>query len=78
MFRWLVAICLILLAATLGGYSLVGGSERADFVYVNSTGINTLDPARMSWTPDIRVAINIWEGLTTYDPQTTQPREGVA
>ena len=78
MFRWIVAICLILLAATLAGYSLAGGNPRADFVYVNSSGIHTLDPARMSWTPDIRVAINIWEGLTTYDPQTTQPREGVA
>lgn len=78
MFRWMVAICLVLLAATLAGYSLAGGSPRADFVYVNSTGIHTLDPARMSWTPDIRVAINIWEGLTTYDPRTTQPREGVA
>ncbi|HUU82089.1 MAG TPA: peptide ABC transporter substrate-binding protein [Phycisphaerae bacterium] len=78
MFRWVVAVCLILLAATLAGYTLAGGSERADFAYVNSTGINTLDPAQMSWTPDIRVAINIWEGLTTYDPRTTRPREGAA
>lgn len=78
MFRWLAAACLILLAATLAAYTLAGGSQRADFVYVNSTGINTLDPAQMSWTPDIRVAINIWEGLTTYDPATTRPREGAA
>ena len=78
MFRSIAAICLVLLAVMLGGYALTGSARRADFAYVNSTGINTLDPAQMSWTPDIRVAINIWEGLTTYHPKTTRPIEGVA
>ncbi len=50
----------------------------ADFRYVNSSGIHTLDPARMSWTQDFRVALNIWEGLTTSDPRTTKPQAGAA
>ncbi len=27
----------------------------------------------MSWTTDFRVALNLWEGLTTWDPQTLAP-----
>ena len=50
----------------------------ADLTYVNPSGIHTLDPARMSWTSDFRVALNLWEGLTTWDPQTMVPIEGAA
>ncbi len=50
----------------------------ADFRYVNSSGVHTLDPARMSWSQDFRVALNIWEGLTTSDPRTTQAQAGAA
>lgn len=52
--------------------------ERADFVYVNPSGIHTLDPARMSWLQDFRVALNLWEGLTTWDPVTLSPTGGAA
>lgn len=52
--------------------------DRADFTYVNSSGIHTLDPARMSWLQDFRVALNLWEGLTTWDPQTLDPVAGAA
>jgi len=50
----------------------------ADLTYVNPSGVHTLDPARMSWTSDFRVALNVWEGLTTWDPQTMVPIEGTA
>src|ERR1035437_6253412 len=40
--------------------------------------INTLDPGRMSWMNDIRVAMALWEGLTAYDPDTLAPVSGVA
>lgn len=53
-------------------------TDRADFTYVNPSGIHTLDPARMSWLQDFRVALNLWEGLTTWDPQTLEPIEGAA
>ncbi len=64
----------ILLAATFS----ISNSPRADFTYVNPSGIHTLDPARMSWLQDFRVALNLWEGLTTWDPQTLEPIAGAA
>lgn len=78
MFVRLVLVCLV----TLAGVTLLAThhqtEERADFRYVNASGIHTLDPARMSWTQDLRVALNLWEGLTTWDPQTMAPIEGAA
>lgn len=67
-----------LLATTLSIYTLSSREPRADLTYVNPSGIHTLDPARMSWTQDFRVALNIWEGLTTWHPQTLEPIEGAA
>lgn len=51
---------------------------RADFVFVNPSDIHTLDPARMSWTSDFRVALNLWEGLATMDARTAEPIAGAA
>lgn len=59
-------------------FSYAPKEPRADFRYVNTSDIHTLDPARMSWMQDFRVALNLWEGLTTSDPQTAAPREGAA
>lgn len=66
------------MAGTLAAYSFSAHEPQADFTYANPSGIHTLDPARMSWTQDFRVALNIWEGLTTLDPQTLAPTEGAA
>ena len=63
------------LVASLFSFSV---ANRADFIYVNPSGIHTLDPARMSWLQDFRVALNLWEGLTTWDPQTLEPIGGSA
>lgn len=78
MFRTVILICCGLLATIVAAYRFGAGIERADFAYVNPSGINTLDPAVMTWTQDIRIAINIWEGLTAYDPETAEPVEGTA
>ncbi len=78
MVRNLFFICGALLATTLSIYIFSSTEPRADFTYVNPSGIHTLDPARMSWTQDFRVALNIWEGLTTWHPQTLEPIEGAA
>ncbi len=40
--------------------------------------IHTLDPDKMTWMQDIRVAMGLWEGLAQYDPKTLQPIPGVA
>lgn len=78
MIRNLLLICSGLVIASVSLFALTAKVPRADFTYVNPSGIHTLDPARMSWTQDIRVALNIWEGLTTWDPETLTPIEGVA
>ncbi len=69
-----LALLAILLAATFS----ISNSPRADFTYVNPSGIHTLDPARVSWLQDFRVALNLWEGLTTWDPRTLEPIAGAA
>lgn len=78
MIRPLFLSCGCLTLAVLGFYAITSEEKRADFRYVNPSGIHTLDPARMSWTQDFRVALNIWEGLTASDPKTTAPIAGAA
>ena len=51
---------------------------KADFVYALSDSVRTLDPAKMSWTNEIRMALGIWEGLAAYDPCTIRPISGAA
>ncbi|MBN1436205.1 MAG: peptide ABC transporter substrate-binding protein [Sedimentisphaerales bacterium] len=51
---------------------------QADFIYVLGDSIRTLDPAKMSWSEDIRIALGIWEGLAAYDPCTVEPISAVA
>jgi len=77
----MVKFWLILAVALTALSFLIGRSPsvpRADLVYVNTSGIHTLDPARMSWTPDFRVALNLWEGLTSWDPRTNEVIEAAA
>lgn len=66
-----IFIALIAIAAV--SYRSSTSNAPADFVYVNPSGIRTLDPAQMSWNQDFRVALNIWEGLTSWDSQTLRP-----
>ena len=74
----ILSVSVVALAGIVAIYASASVDSRADFVYVNPSGIHTLDPARMSWTQDLRVAMNIWEGLTTSHPETTTPVEGAA
>src|SRR3972149_2224854 len=78
MLRKLMLVCAGLLVGCVSLFPLTSKEPRADFTYVNPSGIHTLDPARMSWTQDFRVALNVWEGLTTWDPKTLAPIEGAA
>ncbi len=48
-------------------------SERARPLRVlNWSEVQTLDPARISWMTDIRVADLLFDGLTQYDPKTLE------
>lgn len=76
--RMVVLLVLAGMGAALLAYGFGSPEQPADFRYANTSDIHTLDPARMSWTQDLRVALNLWEGLTSYDPQTGQAAEGAA
>jgi oligopeptide transport system substrate-binding protein len=73
MIRNLFLLYLALIVTLVVSFSMTHREPRADFTYVNPSGIHTLDPARMSWLQDFRVALNLWEGLTSLDPKTTEP-----
>ncbi len=66
MFRLLLPVLLLL---ALVGASVLSDRPlpRADFVFINSGDVNTLDPQRMSWMPDLRVARTLYEGLIKND-----------
>ena len=53
-------------------------AERADLRLIENVSIGTLDPAAISQLQDIRVAIQIFEGLTSFNPEGATPRPGCA
>lgn len=71
-------------AIALGCALLAGGSvqqasaQKAEFIYIDRGEVSTLDPQRLSWLQDIRLAYGIFEGLYVYDPATLKPIPGAA
>ena len=51
---------------------------KDELVINNSTEVQTLDPGLARGQPEHRVILAIMEGLTTYDPKTSEPRPGMA
>jgi len=70
-----VLACLGLLAATLLGRS---GRPDADLVLVNTNETYTLDPQRMSFLQDLRLAGALYEGPVRLHPDTGQPVAALA
>ena len=66
MLRLLLPVFLLL---ALVGASVLSDRPmpRADFVFINRGDVNTLDPQRMSWMQDLRVARLVFEGLVQND-----------
>lgn len=66
MARFLLPILLLL---GLVGFSVLSdrSAPRADFTFINRGDVNTLDPQRMSWMQDLRVARLLYEGLVQND-----------
>lgn len=74
---------LLLTGVLLAGlFWLIGraspSAERADLRLIENVSIGTLDPAAISQLQDIRVAIQVFEGLTAFNPQGGEPRAGCA
>jgi oligopeptide transport system substrate-binding protein len=77
----LLIIPLALIALLAGAMAWSGGggvAKPADFRFIPRGDVITLDPNQMSYLQDIRIAISIWEGLYSQDPQTLAPVPGVA
>lgn len=66
MLRLLLPVFL-LLALVAGSVLSDRPLPRADFVFINRGDVNTLDPQRMSWMQDLRVARLVFEGLVQND-----------
>ena len=71
-------VALALLAVGLIALFRSGQLPRADFVFVNSTTPASLDPHKVSGTPEGRLLRCLLEGLTIGDPATLESRPGSA
>lgn len=72
------SLVLLLLGGVAFWFSGGGGGGGDTIVIATGDDIKTLDPGAMSWQNDIRIALGLWEGLVTYEPQTLRPLPGVA
>ena len=69
------------LVALLAGallWSGGGSMRRADFAFISPAEVTSLDPNRISWVQDFRLAYSLWEGLYTIDPVTLDAINGSA
>jgi oligopeptide transport system substrate-binding protein len=64
--------------AATDGVSAMAAAEPAEFVVVNGTEPETLDPHLISGVPEHRIYMAIFEGLMSYDPETAEPVPGLA
>ena len=69
---------LLLLGLLAGAVWLDQPRREADLTFINRGEVHTLDPQRMSWLQDFRIANAIYEGLVRYDNDTFDIVPGVA
>ena len=55
-----------------------GMSADAEFIIGNGAEPQSLDPAKITGTPEHRINMALFEGLVTYDPKTANAVPGVA
>ncbi|MCF7958213.1 MAG: peptide ABC transporter substrate-binding protein [Phycisphaerae bacterium] len=79
MLRIFIIFIIVLLISSLGFLIFLQKPlPQADYTFALVGTVKTLDPAKVSWSDDIRLALGLWEGLLAYDPVTTEAVEGVA
>ncbi|NMC21483.1 MAG: peptide ABC transporter substrate-binding protein [Thermogutta sp.] len=76
--RVLAAATLLLVVSGMVVALALVRPDRADFTFCNGTEIKTVDPALVTGQPEGRVVWAVFEGLTSYHPQTLEPLPGVA
>jgi ABC-type oligopeptide transport system substrate-binding subunit len=79
---WALAVCLPGPACRSPSGSCFGhlrSGEPSDvLVFNNGAELDTLDPAMVTGQPDARIVSELFDGLTTTDPVTLEPRPSVA
>ncbi len=79
--RKTLLFCAIVLTA---GFGVVAFAFRksaippADFTFTNGTEPKSLDPHIMTGQPEGRIGLALFEGLTYWDPETLEPKPGMA
>lgn len=63
----ILAPFMLILAALMTVVYLDDAPPRADVVFVDTAEVFTLDPQRMSWMQDFRMAYALYEGLVRWD-----------
>lgn len=58
---------LLIVTALAASIALDHAPPRADLTFVNRSEVFTLDPQRMSWLQDFRIAYCLYEGLVRWD-----------
>ena len=66
--RW-IALAALLIGGALTVVTCERSGSRAEIVF-SSADVFTMDPQRMSYMQDLRVARAMFEGLCTIDPDT--------
>ncbi len=75
----MAALLLPLVVAGCGGDTQAGQDAAVRPLRVlNASEVQTLDPAKISWSVDIRAADLLFDGLTQYDPKTLGPMPCIA
>lgn len=69
---------LLLVGLLIGAVMLDRPQPPADLTFINRGEVHSLDPQRMSWLQDFRIADALYEGLVNYDNDTFEIVPGVA
>lgn len=77
--RSMVPTLLVVLVVAAGMWAVSFPNEPpADFVFINGTEPQSLDPQRVTGQPEGRLVGSLFEGLLRWDPRTLEPRGGLA
>jgi len=82
--KWLKIAGILILAFLLVFAVIAGKGGQKEtkslmvFKFNNGAEPETLDPSIMSGVPEFRIAMQIFEGLTVYNPKDLSPMPGVA
>ncbi len=76
---WKIAAPFVLLiAAIIAAVASDRPQPPADYTFINGITVFTLDPQRMSYEQDLRIAHSIYDGLVRWNPYTYEIIPGVA